>query len=81
MSKTITAVLQEDPETLIAKAKEKVEGTDTTFEGDAEKGWFNAMGVVGSYKIEEGEVSVKIIKKPLLIPWNMVEKTVRDFFA
>lgn len=79
--KTITAPLNKDPEEMVARARQKAEGKDATFEGDAAQGRFNALGVVGSYTIEQGKVNIEIIKKPLLVPWSLVEKTVRDFFS
>ncbi len=79
--KTITAPLNKDPVELVAQARQKAGEKNASFNGDASQGRFTAMGVVGSYTIGDGEVNIEIIKKPLLIPWSLVEKTVRDFFA
>lgn len=81
MNKTITAPLNKDPEELVAQARQKAGEKGASFDGDASQGRFNAMGVVGSYTIGKDAVNIEIIKKPLLIPWSLVEKTVQDFFA
>ena len=79
--KTITAPLNKDPAELVASVRELARHRDASFEGDALSGNFSAQGVSGEYRITDREVVIEIRKKPLLLPWSVVERKVRAFFT
>jgi len=74
MSKSFEVKLTTDPDKVIAKARTVARDNGIQFEGDGH-------GIEGSYLILEDTLSIKIAKKPFIMPWAMIESTLRKFFA
>lgn len=81
MSKRIEIRLKEEAGQLIQRAKKAAAKHGATLEGDDARGEFNATGIHGTYEIEGDLLAITITKKPLILPWALIEKTVTDFFA
>lgn len=81
MSKEFQFRLNSPAEGVIEKAKVAAAKNGVAFKGDAEKGGFSGMGIVGEYRILESTLSVEIKQKPMLMTWGLIEKSLREFFA
>lgn len=83
MSKTRTFDFQlsHDPAWVIEKARKAATGNGVAFEGDERKGRFAGHGIEGSYAIEGGLVTIAISRKPIVMPWSMIESSMRKFFV
>lgn len=80
MPRTFEIQTTKDPDTLVREAKEVAKENDATLTGDARSGNFSGKGVEGSYEVEGRTVKVTITKKPRLVPWSIVESTIKGFF-
>lgn len=65
---------------LLSRARKQAQAFGASIIGDQECGAFTAYGVEGTYRIEKRTVTVKILKKPFVAPWNMVEDSVSKIF-
>ncbi len=81
MSKSFEVKLKTDPDKVITKARTVARDNGIQFEGDGQTGRFAGHGIEGSYLILEDTLSIKISKKPFIMPWTMIESTLRKFFA
>ena len=78
--KSFTCKFEGSSEELLSRAKRQAQAFGASLIGDQECGAFTAYGVEGTYRIEKQVVTVKIIKKPFVAPWNMVEDSVSKIF-
>lgn len=81
MSKSYQFTLTSPAEDVIGKAKGAAAKNGVAFKGDAEKGGFSGMGIVGEYAIEGQVLHVVIRQKPLLMTWGLIEKSLKGFFS
>lgn len=81
MSRSFELKLNHDPDEIIAKAKDAAKTNGVRFVGDGQTGQFAGHGIEGSYLILEDTLCVKIAKKPLIMPWSLIEATLRKFFT
>lgn len=81
MSKSFEIKLNRDPDTFIAEARAMAQKHGVHFEGNGQTGRFAGHGIEGSYLILEDTLSIQISKKPFILPWHMIESTVRKYFA
>lgn len=81
MSKEFQFKLVSPAAIVIEKAKAAAAKNGVTFKGDAEKGGFSGMGIVGEYRIVETVLEVQIKQKPMIMTWGMIEKSLNQFFA
>ena len=81
MSKSFEIQLREKGEELVTRAQKTAQQEGLHFEGDTESGNIAGMGFEGTYVVEERKILVTIHKKPYLIPWFLVESTIRDFLT
>jgi len=81
MSKAFEVKLTSNPDEVIAKAKVAARDKGIRFEGDGQTGHFSGHGIEGSYLILEDTLAIQISKKPFIMPWSMIETTLRDYFA
>jgi len=85
--KTFRITLEDDVEAVIYKAKGIADKYGASFEGDTETGIFNSNGVEGHYKITRNSkdtknvINIQITKKPIVIPWQLVNATLSSFFG
>lgn len=81
MSKSFEIKLNRDPDEFIAKARAMAHSHGVLFEGDGQTGHFAGHGIEGSYLILEDTLSIQISKKPFIMPWSLIESTVRKYFG
>ncbi len=80
MSRSFEVKLNGDADTVIARARAAAHKNGVHFDGDAQTGHFAGHGIEGSYLILEDILSVQIAKKPLIMPWGMIESTLHKLF-
>lgn len=80
-AKTYTVVLSKTPESVIAKARKTASSNGFDFLGDETEGRFTGKGLHGRYRIDGAEMSITIDKKPLILPWGLIESSIKSFFA
>jgi len=81
MSKSFEVKLNGNPDKIIAKAKEVAQTSGMHFVGDDQTGHFAGHGIEGSYLILEDILCVQIAKKPLILPWGLIESTLKKYFT
>lgn len=81
MQKKISVNLTADANAVITRIKAAAVQNGIHLEGDALSGQFNGKGMKGSYEIHNATMIITISKKPLLMPWSLIESSVVDFFA
>lgn len=81
MSKSFEFQLKRNPDELIVKAREAARSNGIHFEGDGQTGRFAGLGIEGSYLVLEKTLSIQVAKKPLIMPWSMIEAKLKDFFT
>jgi hypothetical protein len=82
MSKSFDIKLNADPADLLVKARELAKTNGILFEGDGSTGQFAGKGIEGTYLLkQEDMLCVSISKKPMILPWSLIETTMRKMFA
>jgi hypothetical protein len=73
-----------DLQAAVDRARAKVTGAGGTFTGDTKSGSFSGPSGVGTiegkYSVSGQVVTVKVTKKPFIVPCSKIESTVRDYF-
>ena len=80
MTRQFQIKLDQDAETYVAYCKEETLKKGNIWKGDATKGEFGGSGVLAIYTISGDMMDITITKKPMPLPWPMVEKAVRALF-
>ncbi len=80
MSRIFEIDLTEDPGQVIGRARIAAKKNSVDFEGTDHTGTFEGHGIKGQYSIDEGRIQIQIVKKPLIMPWTLIESTLRSFF-
>ncbi len=81
MSKSFQIKLLQPPEAVVAQARTAAHEHGVHLDGTAERGRFSGHGIEGHYLIRADILAVEISKKPFILPWSMVETTLRRLFA
>lgn len=82
MSKTIKVkLIDRSPEYIVHKAKTMAGQNGLKFIGDTQTGHFHGRGIEGRYHFGVDSLSITIIRKPIILPWALVETTVAEFFG
>ena len=81
MSKIFEFEVSSNPDNLLKQARLIAEGSGASFEIKNNYAKFNWKGIKGSLRIRDGILSITILDKPFLVSWNVVEKTLNQFFA
>jgi LDH2 family malate/lactate/ureidoglycolate dehydrogenase len=81
VSKSFEIQLQGNPDEIVTKAIEAAREHGVEMTGDSQTGHFTGLGIEGSYLISEEILAVKITKKPMIMPWSMIEASLRNYFA
>lgn len=79
MAKTFSYTITEDPQQLITKVKQIASEKGIDVSGDHQQGSLSGKGVNADYKLEDSILTITVQKKPLIVPWTMVEKMVTNF--
>lgn len=81
MSKAFEYRLKGDVADTINKAILVARENGVAMSGDVQTGQFTGHGIVGQYQVLEDKLAVTIEKKPLVMPWSLIETTLNKFFA
>ncbi|TAN53966.1 MAG: hypothetical protein EPN21_00055 [Methylococcaceae bacterium] len=81
MSKTFHVTLKKDPEKLIKQAKNLASKNGMVLEGDTRSGRFSGTGIEADYAVQGDKLSITVVKKPMIMPWLLIEKTITGFFS
>lgn len=80
MSRVFEINFSEDPGHMIGRARVAAQKNSVCFEGDDASGTFHGHGINGHYRIIKDRIQIEIHKKPLIMPWALIESTLRGFF-
>lgn len=64
---------------LLAKVREAGRSKRLAFSGDDAAGRFTGPAE-GSYAVEGDTVRIVVEKKPMIVPWGMIESALKDLF-
>lgn len=82
---TFTIPFTGEPETILDKAKRAVEKQSGNFTGDVSEGQFDVsifgQGIVGGYKVNDGNLNIIITEKPFMVPCNAIENFLKSQIA
>ncbi len=79
MAKTFSYAITEDPQQLITKVKQIASEKGIDVSGDHQQGSLSGQGVNADYLLQDSILTITVQKKPLIVPWSMVEKMVTNF--
>ncbi|MEO5341957.1 MAG: hypothetical protein H7842_01230 [Gammaproteobacteria bacterium SHHR-1] len=69
----------------LARVERAVLDQGGQFQGDSRAGTFSGktpLGEVqGEYRVSDGQICIRILRKPSMVPLGMIEKQIRAFFA
>jgi hypothetical protein len=80
-TKTFAFPLSQGPASVVSRARKAAAENGVHFDGDEQQGQFTGHGIEGSYTIRDAELTVQISRKPIIMPWSMIESSMRKFFA
>lgn len=79
--KTYDFRLSHDPTVVIEKARHAAAGNGVRFDGDETGGRFSGHGIEGLYAIQGDRLKIEIVRKPIIMPWSMIDSALRQFFV
>jgi len=68
-------------ETIFNKARLKAEENKVSFLGDMDSGKFSGKGFEGDYHVVNGLITFTITKKPFIVPWSLIENSLKKYFV
>jgi hypothetical protein len=80
MAKSFSVNFTGDATSLLERARKTAADNGAQVTGDTNKGSFSGRGVEGSYTVSGNTVNVTVDKKPMIIPWPLVESQLKQFF-
>jgi hypothetical protein len=81
MSKTFEIKLKSSSAEFLDSVRAVTANNGVRFEGDQVSGRFSGHGIEGHYRIVDDVLALNITKKPMVVPWTLIENKVRSFFA
>jgi len=79
MSKQFSIPFEGTAEAAVAKIKASAEKNHVHLSGDHVAGEFNVKGIEGRYQVEGNLLKLTVEKKPILIPWALIESKMKEF--
>lgn len=79
--KTFGINLSKDPAAVVKSARAQAAKHEFEFDGDENEGRFAGKGIQGLYTISGQEMKITIAKKPMLLPWAVIESAITKFFT
>lgn len=80
MTRSVTGRLKEDPKVIVERLVRLADKHDVEFEGDSENGFAKGKGFHVEYIVIGESCTLTVTKKPLLIPWALVESQLEKLF-
>jgi len=81
MARTFAVRLSENINEALASARSAAKQNGVDFIGDHLSGHFKGKGIEGRYEITDNVLALTVLRKPLILPWSLIETTVTDFFG
>lgn len=81
MTRSVTGELPEAAEILVEKLRKAAVKHDIEFDGDAARGYARGKGFHVEYRVNGKQCTLTVTKKPLLIPWALVESQLHKLFS
>ncbi len=81
MSRSVTGQLPDSAEVVIAKLKKMAVKHDIEFSGDTSKGYARGKGFHVEYVLQGTQCTLTVTKKPMLVPWSLVESQLHKLFS
>lgn len=80
MSRVFEVTLPKTASEFLSDAKKSARSNGVHLIGDEFSGRFTGKGIEGAYRIEGNKLAISIVKKPLIMPWPLIESAVRNYF-
>lgn len=80
MSKSVSGELKEDPAKAVERVRQLADEHNIEFSGDECRGAAHGKGFHIEYLIEGQHCTLTVKKKPMLVPWAVVEKSLAKVF-
>ena len=80
MSRSVTGDLPIGAEVILEKLQELAVKHDIEFSGNTEKGYARGKGFHVEYIVMGTRCTLTVTKKPLLVPWSLVESQLHKLF-
>jgi len=80
MSRSVTGELPEEAEILVEKLRKLAVKHDIEFDGDTSRGYARGKGFHVEYRVMGKKCTLTVTKKPLLVPWGLVEAQLHKLF-
>jgi hypothetical protein len=77
MKKSIQVKIVANPDELIIKVRQAAEKHGLRFTGTTENGLIKGLGIEARYQLQEDVLTIKVLRKPLLLSWAKLEQKVR----
>lgn len=81
MIKSFKLKITEHPDKLLINAKQLASINGYQLQGDSHKGMLKGSGTEAQYIVHGDVLTVTILRKPMLLSWKQMEKTVRDIMT
>lgn len=73
MSRSVTGTLPDSVEVLLDKLEKFADKNNIHFEGDSAEGQAKGKGFNIKYHVTGDQCTLTVTKKPLLVPWSVIE--------
>lgn len=80
MTRSVTGQLKEDPAEIVERLYKLAHKHDIEFQGDTVKGYAKGKGFHVIYEVAGLSCTLTVTKKPMLIPWGLVENQLEKLF-
>lgn len=80
MTRSVTGELPLGADVIVAKLRELAVKHDIEFCGDEHKGYAKGKGFHVEYEVHGTSCTLTVTKKPMLVPWSMVEAQLHKLF-
>lgn len=81
MARSVSGELPEAPEIIVEKLRELSARHDVEFSGDTTKGYAHGKGFHIEYLVKGTWCTLTVTKKPMLVPWALVESQLQKLFS
>lgn len=80
MLREIKINVKQDPAKLYQNIKSQFLSNGMKFDGNEHSGKFSGSGVEGDYSIVDKLLTIRILKKPMLVPIGVIESKIKEYF-
>jgi len=81
MIKSFKLKITEHPDKLLVNAKQMAAENRFQLQGDTHKGMIKGSGLQAQYLVHGDVLTVTILRKPMMLSWEQMEKTVRGIMT